>query len=193
MSSIATTPTSVNPAAPPSPVLTTCPSCGSGEAFWYQDPTDTAPEIVCPNCIFGNEAPAACLIVPTLATYVEVLPARTSSPHSAIRFTPCDGALAIDTARVTVHYRVREFPVGFEGRGFRFEKLAAEGDDESQAYDVYCGKPHDMCECKGWLRWHTCKHLDAIHALIDNGWLPERTDEERSEWGKPFTPKGVRR
>jgi len=122
-------------------------------------------------------------------TLTEVLPASKSGP-AAIRWTPADpddplapqvgtlpaaGTLVIDQKRASVTYLVTEYPSGWDGRAFHFEKPAGEAgtDAENESYDVFVGRnPADrLCQCKGFTRWGNCKHVDAARALISNGWL----------------------
>jgi hypothetical protein len=41
---------------------------------------------------------------------------------------------------------------------------------EPDHYDVVVG-PTPSCECRGWLRWGHCKHLESLTALADAGRL----------------------
>jgi hypothetical protein len=117
-----------------------------------------------------------------MATFVETLPERKASKHSAIQWTPNDsgdfdpvaGVLVIDTDRARVRYAIAEFPTDFPGRGFLFAKMTDGTDEESESYSVFCGKHSpaaDSCTCRGWSYKQTCKHRDAARALLANGWL----------------------
>ncbi len=113
-----------------------------------------------------------------MATLTEVLPATKSSRHGAIRWTPADdgpaaGTLTIDTDRARVDYAVTEFPTGWDGRGFHFEKTGAGTDADEAGYDVFVARNRQdrMCSCKGFTRHGHCKHVSAALALIENGWL----------------------
>ena len=115
-------------------------------------------------------------------TFTEVLPQRKSSKHSALNwapnesgdFTPVAGVLTVHTDRATVKYAVAEHPCDLPGRGFVLAKMTDGTDPESESYSVFCGRSPfvgDNCCCKGWTYKHTCKHVDAVRALLANGWL----------------------
>lgn len=113
-----------------------------------------------------------------MATLTEVLPARKSSKHSAVRWEPiagdahAAGVLVIDTDRASVTYHVAEFPTDWAGRGFLFAKVTTGTDPQSESYSVFCGNHGaKLCECRGFERFRHCKHTDAAEALIANGWL----------------------
>lgn len=117
-----------------------------------------------------------------MPTFTEVLPARKSSKHSALNWTPtADGAfsrvagvVAIHTDRASASYAVSEFACDWPGRSFHLAKLATGTDPESEAYSVFCaarGPAADLCDCKGFTFKGTCKHADAVRALVANGWV----------------------
>jgi SWIM zinc finger len=115
------------------------------------------------------------------ATFTETLPATRSSKHSALNWTPATddgppaGLLAIHTDRASATYEVTEFPTGWDGRGFHLAKLAGGTDAEGESYDVFCARNGQdrQCSCKGFAfgRGKNCKHIEALLALIANGWL----------------------
>jgi hypothetical protein len=89
-----------------------------------------------------------------------------SKPARSIRLTlkPFDGNPGV--VRVTVgkeqaDYFVTEIPADF-GRGFKVEKMG----DEAAAYHVNIDEESQSCECKGFARWHHCKHADGLAALV---------------------------
>jgi hypothetical protein len=67
------------------------------------------------------------------------------------------------------HYFVSTLPADY-GRGFQVEKLGPDG-RVVETYHVNLNGRQSLCECKGWLRWQHCKHLEALTALIDHGKL----------------------
>src|ERR1043166_6614521 len=100
-------------------------------------------------------------------------PARQREPRSkparSIRLTlkPFEGNPGV--VRVTVgkdqaDYFVTEIPADY-GRGFKVEKMG----DESAAYCVNIDGDNRSCECKGFWRWHHCKHADGLAALVKAG------------------------
>ncbi|QJW93116.1 hypothetical protein [Frigoriglobus tundricola] len=114
------------------------------------------------------------------ATFTGVLPARKSSKHSAIQWRPVTddthvaGVLTIHTDRASVAYTVSEFPTDWPGRGFLLAKETAGTEPESERYSVFCaaaGPWGDTCDCKGFTYKATCKHVDAVRALVGNAWL----------------------
>lgn len=114
----------------------------------------------------------------TATTLTDVLP-----KHEGERLTllwspgslPGCGVAEIIGRKSGTTYTVNEFPTEWSGRAFRMEKLPGDaGTDASQeAYDLFCGTDprQDRCGCRGFARWHHCKHLDAATTLIANGWL----------------------
>jgi hypothetical protein len=110
-------------------------------------------------------------------TFYECLPERKASKRSGINWVPADegpaaGTLAIFTDRSSCTYAVAEFPAD-EGRGFHLVKRTPGTDRNEEAYSCFlpqCGDRRD-CECKGFAYAGHCKHLDALAALIENGWL----------------------
>lgn len=108
------------------------------------------------------------------------LPVTLSSKRSAIAWlpsgddmSPVAGLLTIQTDRVSVQYRVTEFPTDWQGRGFHLMKTDDGSDPAEDSYSVFapkCGAGH-ICECKGFLFAGKCKHVAAVAALIENGWL----------------------
>ncbi len=58
------------------------------------------------------------------------------------------------------------------GRAFRLEKFTTHrrGDDDAE-YHVCLEGNGGTCECKGFLRWSHCRHVEALHALVNAGEL----------------------
>ncbi len=117
-----------------------------------------------------------------MTTFTERLPERKSSKKSAVNWTPAAdnafspkaGTLTIHTDRASVTYTVSEFPTDWAGRGIHLAKETTGTDPESESYSVFCaraGSRGDTCECKGFTFKGTCKHADAVRALVENGWL----------------------
>lgn len=112
------------------------------------------------------------------ATLTEVLPPTKTSPSSAIRFIPGDipgtGTLEIQDKRTVTRYAAFEFPCGFDGRAVRLVKFDGTpgSDADADAYAVFVGRAGDhRCDCKGHSYTGHCKHVAAVKALLDNGWL----------------------
>ena len=58
------------------------------------------------------------------------------------------------------------------GAAFRLTK-ADDGDGHAEEYDVLLDTEHKFhtCECRGFLRWQHCKHVDSLLALVKSGRL----------------------
>jgi hypothetical protein len=63
-------------------------------------------------------------------------------------------------------YNLAPIPSEF-GRAFRLVKLLGPHD----RYDVLLDGERSRCECRGFLRWHHCKHVSALLALLQAGKL----------------------
>ena len=111
-------------------------------------------------------------------TFIELLPAQKSSPHSAIHWTPnalgTSGLLVVHTARASVTYTVTEFSTPWEGRAFHLVKQSEGTDPTCDSYDVFCHRAgqDNQCSCAGFAygRGKPCKHILACQALISNRW-----------------------
>ena len=109
-------------------------------------------------------------------TLTELLPPTTTHSHRALTWTPATvgvGTLTVTDTRTHVRYGVCELPVGrgFSGRAVKLTK----GDGE-----VYCVRVGERagdhsCDCKGFSygKGKACKHIAALAALLENGWLDE--------------------
>jgi len=84
-------------------------------------------------------------------------------------------------------YLVVEFGTAWEGRAFHLAKTEAGTDKESESYSVFCGirNPQEChCDCKGFTYGNgnrLCKHILAIQALLENGWLNSASDVQADE------------
>lgn len=76
------------------------------------------------------------------------------------------GVVRITVGKDEADYFLTELPADF-GRGFAVEKIGVEGD----AYHVNLDGETRTCECKGFCRWHRCKHADGLAALVAAGRL----------------------
>lgn len=68
-------------------------------------------------------------------------------------------------------YVCREIGTDVGGRAFRLHRVTVEkGADEPSDYDVLLGGQGEaQCECKGFLRWDHCKHVDALRLVCERG------------------------
>ncbi len=84
-------------------------------------------------------------------------------------------AIAITVGKQTDTYLVHFIPsdFGFGAVGFEVEKLDADL-ATIEAYHVHLADRPEVCscECKGFLRWNHCKHLDGLKALNQAGKFP---------------------
>src|SRR5262249_54175871 len=75
--------------------------------------------------------------------------------------------LWLTVGKLTVAYRLTPIESQIGGRGVRLEK-ADRGDGQPQVYDVLLDpKCFDSCDCRGFERWHHCKHRDCLKALVN--------------------------
>lgn len=116
-----------------------------------------------------------------MPTFIEKLWDTASSKGNGIEWTPdaegvAAGLLTIDMGkRSSVAYRFCEFATTWDGRAFRFAKVTAGTDPESDTYSVFVarsGRGH-VCDCKGFAfgRGRNCKHVEAVLALLENRWV----------------------
>jgi hypothetical protein len=75
--------------------------------------------------------------------------------------------LALTTGKDTVFYRLETLAAD-RGTGFRLTKADC-GDGPGEHYDVLLDGQFSSCECKGFLRWNHCKHLESLAALCKCG------------------------
>jgi hypothetical protein len=93
---------------------------------------------------------------------------RTASLGAA-----CNGTralkLTITTGKKIEHFGYYLTETGADyGRGFHLEKFGVEQEEgEDRDYDVHLDPAgFDSCSCKGFTRWHHCKHRDVIKMLV---------------------------
>lgn len=106
------------------------------------------------------------------------LPARKGScVGAALTWCPCTRVLDLGTDRRTRRaYHVCELAAAaeFGGRAFLLTKLVPGTDPEAGRYAClvsHAGPGRDSCECRGFLRWGNCAHLDGLRAVIANDWF----------------------
>jgi hypothetical protein len=95
-------------------------------------------------------------------------PARRVKPARFARLSP---VLPSGKRVLTLYVGVTSFryyltPVPGAPGAYRLEKFAVDG---GGSYDVDLTAP--SCECKGFLRWGHCKHVDSLSALRASGRL----------------------
>jgi hypothetical protein len=104
----------------------------------------------------------------------ELLPPTKSSRHNVLRFARNavgQRLIEITTGRDTTQYAVVPLDTDFDGRAFRLWKIDPGTDPEASHYDVHCAPGGSSCECRGFLRHDTCRHVSACLALIENRWI----------------------
>lgn len=130
-------------------------------------------------------------------TFTEVLPAAPGVTPAAVRWTPgCragTGLLAIQARRCPCEYLVAELPCGWDGRAVRMAKVEGSpgSDAEAESYDVYVARNGQdrRCCCRGFERWgRTCKHIQALEALLANGWLDLEGADPGADVGETEPP-----
>ena len=75
------------------------------------------------------------------------------------------GVLQIRVGKEEANYFLTPIPSDF-GNAYRVEKIGG-----TEVYDVNLADGHGTCECKGFLRWNHCKHVDGLKALKTRGKL----------------------
>jgi hypothetical protein len=90
-----------------------------------------------------------------------ILPAKFGQP----------AMVSITIGKASNTYAVRALPSDF-GEAFEIQKLTAPGPDDLATYHVLFENEQDCrCECKGFLRWGRCKHVETIRELRAAGHL----------------------
>lgn len=96
--------------------------------------------------------------------------AKSRSPGRSIRLlrapaADVPGVLAFTWKKEEQFYAFREIPCDIGGRGWLLRRL-----DTGDTYHTRLGRPEDRsCECIGYLRHHTCKHLIGLSLLVERG------------------------
>ncbi len=78
------------------------------------------------------------------------------------------GIIAMTIGSKRTDYLVKAMAAA-EGRGFVLGKLGI--DVDANVYHVNVDGKHSLCDCKGFLRWHHCKHVEALAKLVEAGRL----------------------
>jgi hypothetical protein len=78
--------------------------------------------------------------------------------------------LALTTGKDTTFYRLETLAAD-RGRGFRLSKADC-GNGPAEVYNCLLDGQFSSCECKGFLNWNHCKHLESLTALAKSGKLP---------------------
>lgn len=102
------------------------------------------------------------------------MPATKTSPKKQTRFAKLmqlgsSLVLGLTAGQDTTFYQLAALTAD-EGRGFRLTK-ANRGDGPGEEYDVLLDGSRSSCECKGFLRWGHCKHIESLTALTGAGRL----------------------
>src|SRR5262249_25056277 len=106
-------------------------------------------------------------------------PVKPGRKHTAP--APCSASLAtLSNGRTVLWLRQGEESRAYAletlksefGAAFRLTK-ADDGDGHAEEYDVCLDREHGFhsCECRGFLRWKHCKHVDSLLALVKSGRL----------------------
>jgi hypothetical protein len=77
------------------------------------------------------------------------------------------GVIRITVGTEAKHYFLTALPCDF-GLGFQLEGFEHEGGPQ---YAVCLDGDKTSCECPGFLRWHRCKHVEGLRALVAAGRL----------------------
>jgi hypothetical protein len=100
-------------------------------------------------------------------------PRRRVKPERGIRLClkpegKSPGVVKITVGKETAAYFITLLEADF-GRAVRLEKIDPTG--AAEKYDVHLDGDKRSCECKGFLRWSHCKHVDGVAALVAAGKL----------------------
>src|SRR4051812_16766036 len=99
--------------------------------------------------------------------------APAQGPRRAMRYDAKNRTLTITVDGKTTVYALEEWKhCQGPARAFRLTKIGQRKADDAPNYDVQnvtADKRSGQCECKGFLRWHHCKHVDSLAALIERG------------------------
>jgi hypothetical protein len=114
------------------------------------------------------------------ATHYDLtIPTKSEPKGSGVQWTPSAadgpsaGVLTIEGKRNRCSYVLCEFPADFAGRAFMLTKLDAGTDKAEERYSCFVARDgkNRLCECKGFHFAGHCRHLEALDALLANGWL----------------------
>lgn len=96
------------------------------------------------------------------------LPARKSKTPRFVRVIDKEaGLIRIIEGKKTDFYFVTKLDADF-GRAFTCEKLErGKGIVKSYAVNVGDEGSAPSCECDGFLKWHQCRHIACLAALIE--------------------------
>jgi hypothetical protein len=75
--------------------------------------------------------------------------------------------VVITVGREEANYCVRPLPSDF-GQAFEVEKIFV---PDGNTYHIRLDGEGGSCECKGFLRWGHCRHVEGLQALRDAGKL----------------------
>jgi hypothetical protein len=70
---------------------------------------------------------------------------------------------------MTIGSKRTDYLVKLIATGFALGKLGI--DVDANIYHVCLDGQRSLCDCKGFLRWHRCKHIDGLAALVAAGRL----------------------
>ena len=108
------------------------------------------------------------LEVPAMSTSTPPRPSVKPSRTARLQQVGAATVLWLTSGKLTTAYRLTTLDHGFGKAAFRLAK-ADQGDGSPEVYDVLLDGARSSCECKGFLRWHHCKHLESIEQLIAAG------------------------
>ncbi len=126
-----------------------------------------------------------CGAATSAVTYTEVISPSKIGARS-IRWTPqhvgpVDGILEVHDRKEVRRYAVGELDpaFGIDGRAFRLVKAGGE-----ELYHTFIANSQDAhCDCAGFTYRGACCHVEAMRAVLANGWLEDpRADPRADEW-----------
>lgn len=115
----------------------------------------------------------------TTATATRKTAKRQENRVATLRDIGMAHVLGLTTGKDTVFYRLEALSAG-RGRAFRLCK-ADRGNGPGEVYDVLLDGQFSSCECKGFMRWNHCKHVEALVALTACGKLSDTAAANKPE------------
>jgi len=100
-------------------------------------------------------------------------PRKSENRVATLRPIGAAQVLGLTAGKDTVFYLLTPLAATV-GAGFHLAK-ADRGDGPGEEYDVLLDGQFSSCECKGFLRWNHCKHVEALTALVKSGKLSAHT------------------
>lgn len=118
-----------------------------------------------------------------LLPFCNLLPDTKSAKCRGYKFTRsadvAGGTLTYQAKGTVANYWMEAFPADLAGSAFRFVKVVKAGEEQAVHETLLADRPQDdQCDCQGFQRYASCRHLDVLRDLRDNGQLPALTETD---------------